>query len=58
MILKVIDVMNRCPPEFGLKTDSFLNVKEVEEGKEPAEFWNAIGPKDRKSYDCMLQGVA
>ncbi|XP_057202957.1 supervillin isoform X2 [Triplophysa rosa] len=44
-----------CPPELGLKTASFLNVQEVEEGKEPAGFWNAIGPQDRKSYDCMLQ---
>ncbi|XP_067274939.1 supervillin isoform X2 [Pseudorasbora parva] len=43
------------PPELSLKTGSFINVQEVEEGKEPAEFWNAIGPQDRKSYDCMLQ---
>uniref|UniRef100_A0A8C2FRV0 Supervillin c n=1 Tax=Cyprinus carpio TaxID=7962 RepID=A0A8C2FRV0_CYPCA len=44
-----------CPPELSLRTDSFMNVQEVEEGKEPADFWNAIGPQDRKSYDCMLQ---
>lgn len=44
-----------CPPELGLRTGSFLNVQEVEEGKEPTGFWNAIGPQDRKSYDCMLQ---
>ncbi|XP_077069350.1 supervillin isoform X12 [Siphateles boraxobius] len=44
-----------CPPELSLRTGSFMNVQEVEEGKEPAEFWNAIGPQDKKSYDCMLQ---
>lgn len=44
-----------CPPELSLRTGSFMNVQEVEEGKEPADFWNAIGPQDRKSYDCMLQ---
>ncbi|XP_048052881.1 supervillin isoform X2 [Megalobrama amblycephala] len=44
-----------CPPELSLRTGSFMNVQEVEEGKEPTEFWNAIGPQDRKSYDCMLQ---
>uniref|UniRef100_A0A8C2BT81 Supervillin c n=1 Tax=Cyprinus carpio TaxID=7962 RepID=A0A8C2BT81_CYPCA len=44
-----------CPPELSLRTGSFMNVQEVEEGKEPADFWNAIGLEDRKSYDCMLQ---
>ncbi|XP_050962104.1 supervillin isoform X2 [Labeo rohita] len=44
-----------CPPELSLRTGTFMNVQEVEEGKEPADFWNAIGPQDRKSYDCMLQ---
>ncbi|KAK7174567.1 hypothetical protein R3I93_001696 [Phoxinus phoxinus] len=44
-----------CPPELSLRTGGFMNVQEVEEGKEPAEFWNAIGPQDKKSYDCMLQ---
>ncbi|KAK9977888.1 hypothetical protein ABG768_019672 [Culter alburnus] len=44
-----------CPPELSLRTGSFINVQEMEEGKEPTEFWNAIGPQDRKSYDCMLQ---
>ncbi|XP_076851834.1 supervillin isoform X2 [Brachyhypopomus gauderio] len=44
-----------CPPEIGLKSGHSLNIKEVEEGVESAEFWNAIGPPDRKSYDCMLQ---
>ncbi|XP_016136099.1 supervillin-like isoform X2 [Sinocyclocheilus grahami] len=44
-----------CPPELSLRTGRFMNVQEVEEGNEPADFWNAIGPEDRKSYDCMLQ---
>ncbi|XP_056310003.1 supervillin isoform X5 [Danio aesculapii] len=44
-----------CPSELSLKTGSFMNIQEVEEGKEPAEYWNAIGQQDRKSYDCMLQ---
>uniref|UniRef100_A0A672NRI7 Supervillin-like n=1 Tax=Sinocyclocheilus grahami TaxID=75366 RepID=A0A672NRI7_SINGR len=44
-----------CPPELSLRTGRFMNVQEVEDGKEPADFWNAIGPQDRKSYDCMLQ---
>ncbi|KAF5903216.1 supervillin-like isoform X5, partial [Clarias magur] len=43
-----------CPPELGL-SNSTPNTQEVEEGAEPAEFWNAIGPQDRKAYDCMLQ---
>ncbi|KAF7697854.1 hypothetical protein HF521_004364 [Silurus meridionalis] len=42
------------PPEMGL-SNSNLNIQEVEEGAEPAAFWNAIGPQDRKAYDCMLQ---
>ncbi|XP_072549807.1 supervillin [Salminus brasiliensis] len=44
-----------CPPEMGLSSGHTLNIKEVEEGAEPADFWNIIGPQDRKSYDCMLQ---
>ncbi|XP_073800978.1 supervillin isoform X21 [Danio rerio] len=44
-----------CPSELSLKTGSFMNIQEVEEGKEPSEYWNAIGQQDRKSYDCMLQ---
>ncbi|XP_051995703.1 supervillin-like isoform X4 [Xyrauchen texanus] len=44
-----------CPPELGLSNGRFVNVQEVEEGRELAEFWNAIGSQDRKLYDCMLQ---
>ncbi|KAL4659270.1 supervillin-like [Arapaima gigas] len=43
------------PPELGLDGSSGVTVQEVEEGAEPAEFWHALGPPDRKAYDCMLQ---
>ncbi|KAJ8364476.1 hypothetical protein SKAU_G00133070 [Synaphobranchus kaupii] len=44
-----------CPPELGLNSNSSVSVQEVEEGTEPAEFWNALGQQDRKAYDCMLK---
>lgn len=44
------------PSELGLNQSSSLKVQLVEEGSEPAEFWTALGPVDRKAYDCMLQG--
>ncbi|XP_035260434.1 supervillin isoform X2 [Anguilla anguilla] len=44
-----------CPPELGLSSNSSVEVQEVEEGTEPAEFWNALGQQDRKAYDCMLK---
>uniref|UniRef100_A0A8C3A187 Supervillin d n=1 Tax=Cyclopterus lumpus TaxID=8103 RepID=A0A8C3A187_CYCLU len=45
----------RCPSELGLSSTSSVNVEEVEEGSEPAEFKKALGPHDKKAYDCMLQ---
>ncbi|XP_036408959.1 supervillin-like isoform X1 [Megalops cyprinoides] len=48
-------LMQTCPPELGLNSNSSLRVQEVEEGAEPVEFWNALGQQDRKAYDCMLQ---
>ncbi|KAM9816987.1 supervillin-like [Neosynchiropus ocellatus] len=45
----------RCPSELGLSSTSRLKVEEIEEGSEPAEFKKAIGMRDRKAYDCMLQ---
>uniref|UniRef100_A0A1A8NG14 HP domain-containing protein n=1 Tax=Nothobranchius pienaari TaxID=704102 RepID=A0A1A8NG14_9TELE len=45
----------RCPSEMGLDSTSRLKVEEVEEGSEPAEFEQALGPLDKKSYDCMLE---
>lgn len=44
------------PSDLGLNQGSPLKVQVVEEGSEPAEFWAALGPADRKAYDCMLQG--
>lgn len=48
-------VTQRCPPELGLSSTSSVKVEEVEEGSEPAEFQKALGPQDKKAYDCMLQ---
>uniref|UniRef100_A0A3B5BDU7 Supervillin-like n=1 Tax=Stegastes partitus TaxID=144197 RepID=A0A3B5BDU7_9TELE len=45
----------RCPTELGLSSTSSVRVEEVEEGSEPAEFLKALGPQDKKAYDCMLQ---
>ncbi|KAK5905962.1 hypothetical protein CgunFtcFv8_001867 [Champsocephalus gunnari] len=44
----------RCPSELGLSS-SVKVVEEVEEGSEPTEFVKALGPLDKKAYDCMLQ---
>lgn len=41
---------------MGLKSSIKLNMEVVEEGSEPAEFEQALGPLDKKAYDCMLQG--
>ncbi|TSK14619.1 Supervillin [Bagarius yarrelli] len=45
-----------CPPELGLNSNTNMKVQEIEEGSEPREFWDAFSHKDRKSYDCMLEG--
>ncbi|XP_029953819.1 supervillin [Salarias fasciatus] len=45
----------RCPSELGLSGGSSVKVEEVEEGAEPAEFVKALGPQDKKAYDCMLK---
>lgn len=46
----------RCPLEAGLHSSSKVTIHECEEGMEPPGFWEALGRKDRKAYDCMLQG--
>lgn len=46
----------RCPLEAGLHSSSKVTILECEEGVEPPGFWEALGRKDRKAYDCMLQG--
>ncbi|XP_056871307.1 supervillin isoform X4 [Takifugu flavidus] len=53
---RVVERLTRSrPSELGLNQSSSLKVQVVEEGSEPAEFWAALGPVDRKAYDCMLQ---
>ena len=47
----------RCAKELGLTSGNKVEVEEVEEGAEPAEFWKALGQQDKKAYDCMLQGT-
>lgn len=51
---------SRCTPELGLSSSSSSGVKMevVEEGSEPAEFIKALGPQDKKAYDCMLKGAS
>uniref|UniRef100_A0A1A7YXZ0 HP domain-containing protein n=1 Tax=Iconisemion striatum TaxID=60296 RepID=A0A1A7YXZ0_9TELE len=51
----VDQLTQRCPSEMGLDSTSRLKVEEVEEGSESAEFELALGPLDKKSYDCMLE---
>lgn len=47
----------RCPLEAGLHSSSKVTIHECDEGVEPPGFWEALGRKDRKAYDCMLQGT-
>ncbi|XP_038156695.1 supervillin a [Cyprinodon tularosa] len=44
-----------CPLETGLHSSSRVTIRECDEGAEPIGFWEALGRKDRKVYDCMLQ---
>lgn len=48
----------RRPLEAGLHSSCNVTIYECEEGTEPQEFWEALGRKDRKAYDCMLQGTS
>ncbi|KAG5265310.1 hypothetical protein AALO_G00240830 [Alosa alosa] len=43
------------PLEAGLHSSCQVTIHECEEGEEPLGFWEALGRKDRKAYDCMLQ---
>ncbi|XP_029383582.1 supervillin isoform X2 [Echeneis naucrates] len=45
----------RCPSELGLSSTDSVKVEEVEEGAEPSEVVKALGPQDKKAYDCMLE---
>ncbi|XP_062900393.1 supervillin a isoform X8 [Mobula hypostoma] len=44
-----------CPLEAGLHSSSNVTIHECDEGSEAAAFFEALGRRDRKAYDCMLQ---
>ncbi|KAJ8011552.1 hypothetical protein DPEC_G00059420 [Dallia pectoralis] len=48
-------IKEQCPLEAGLHSSSNVSITECDEGSEPTGFWDAVGKKDRKAYDCMLQ---
>ncbi|XP_067326448.1 supervillin isoform X2 [Anolis sagrei] len=48
-------IKEQCPLEAGLHSSSKVTIHECEEGSEPIGFWDALGRRDRKAYDCMLQ---
>ena len=49
-------IKEECPLEAGLHSSSNVTIHECDEGSEPLGFWDALGRRDRKAYDCMLQG--
>ncbi|KAK1879164.1 Supervillin [Dissostichus eleginoides] len=51
-------IKEQCPLEAGLHSSSKVTIHECDEGAEPQGFWEALGRKDRKAYDCMLQDPA
>ncbi|KAM4606698.1 supervillin a isoform 3-T3 [Polymixia lowei] len=48
-------IKEHCPLEAGLHSSSKVTIHECDEGAEPMGFWEALGRRDRKAYDCMLQ---
>ncbi|XP_069815097.1 supervillin isoform X3 [Dendropsophus ebraccatus] len=48
-------IKEQCPLEAGLHSSSKVTIYECDEGSEPMGFWDALGRRDRKAYDCMLQ---
>ncbi|XP_040550014.1 supervillin isoform X19 [Gallus gallus] len=48
-------IKEQCPLEAGLHSSSKMTIHECDEGSEPLGFWDALGRRDRKAYDCMLQ---
>ncbi|XP_077410617.1 supervillin a isoform X4 [Vanacampus margaritifer] len=48
-------IKDHCPLEAGLHSSSKVTIRECDEGVEPQGFWEALGRRDRKAYDCMLQ---
>uniref|UniRef100_A0A087Y7R0 Supervillin n=1 Tax=Poecilia formosa TaxID=48698 RepID=A0A087Y7R0_POEFO len=50
-----LKIKEQCPLEAGLHSSCKVTIHECDEGVEPPGFWEALGRKDRKAYDCMLQ---
>ncbi|XP_060796084.1 supervillin a isoform X4 [Neoarius graeffei] len=50
-------IKEQCPLEAGLHSSSKVTIHECEEGTEPAAFWEALGRRDRKAYDCMIHDL-
>nr|XP_043878383.1 supervillin-like isoform X12 [Solea senegalensis] len=50
-----LKIKEQCPLEAGLHNSSKVTIHECDEGVEPPGFWEALGRRDRKAYDCMLQ---
>ncbi|KAH0627552.1 hypothetical protein JD844_003388 [Phrynosoma platyrhinos] len=50
-------IKEQCPLEAGLHSSSKVTIHECDEGSEPVGFWDALGRRDRKAYDCMLQAL-
>ncbi|XP_050794928.1 supervillin isoform X21 [Gopherus flavomarginatus] len=48
-------IKEQCPLEAGLHSSSNVTIHECDEGSEPLGIWDALGRRDRKAYDCMLQ---
>ncbi|XP_078234728.1 supervillin isoform X23 [Pogona vitticeps] len=48
-------IKEQCPLEAGLHSSSKVTIHECDEGSEALGFWDALGRRDRKAYDCMLQ---
>uniref|UniRef100_A0A8C5M522 Supervillin n=1 Tax=Leptobrachium leishanense TaxID=445787 RepID=A0A8C5M522_9ANUR len=48
-------IKDGCPLEAGLHSSSKVTINECDEGSELLGFWEALGRRDRKAYDCMLQ---
>ncbi|TSK14827.1 Supervillin [Bagarius yarrelli] len=50
-------IKERCPLEAGLHSSSKVSIHECEEGTEPVGFWEGLGRRDRKAYDCMIHDL-
>ncbi|XP_029314118.1 supervillin a [Cottoperca gobio] len=48
-------IKEHCPLETGIHSSNKVTIRECDEGAEPTGFWEPLGRRDRKVYDCMLQ---